>query len=310
MKPKISVIVIVKSDPGIENTLVGLENQVKPAPTEIIVVDATKDTSLEDIRKRHSNVSWYKFTPIVANKSSIPEQRNFGIQSAKGEIIVFIDANCVPSEHWLSKLTEPILDGRETMVAGSVRATDPKTHVNINPEDHKNDGYLTSSATINLAFMKELWSEVGGFDESFLFGSDVDFTWRCYKAGNKIRFVRSAFVTHDWGDLKDEIKRSIRYGRARAVILQKHPELFQEFLGGNLYILVYTLYFLGLPLTYYFWWYPLIIILAFVKNAGKHPFKLVFLNMIYTVGMWLEFLKIFSRTIFSKAPESSVTKSL
>ena len=310
MKPKISVIVIVKNDPGIENTLAGLERQAKPAPTEIIVVDATHNASLEYIRSKYHNVSWYQFTPLVKNKSSIPEQRNFGIREAKGDVIVFIDANCVPSDNWLSLLTEPILSGRETMVAGSVRAVNPKTHVNINPEDDDNNGYLTSSATINLAFKKELWSEAGGFDESFHFGSDVDFTWRCHKAGNKILFMRNAVVTHDWGGLKDEIKRSIRYGKARAVILDKHPELFQEFLGGNLYILVYTVYFIGLPLTYYFWWYPLIIVLAFLKNAGRHPFKLVFLNMLYTIAMWLEFFKIFSRAIVSNARESSATKSL
>jgi len=310
MEPKISIIVIVKNDRGIEHTLAGLESQKKPAPTEIIVVDATEEPILADIRKKYRDVLWHQFIPRLANKTSIPEQRNFGIRAAKGNIIVFIDANCIPSEHWLFELTKPILDGHESMVAGSVRATDPKTHVNLNREDDKNDGYLTSSPTINLAFKKELWKEVGGFDESFLFGSDVDFTWRCHKAGNKIRFVRNAFVTHEWGGLQDEVKRSFRYGRARAFILKKHPELFRELFGGNLYILVYTLYFLGLPLTYYFWWYPFILFLAIAKNIGKHPFKMVFLNMIYTLGMWLEFLKMFSRTIFSNAAESSAIKSL
>ena len=201
MQPEISVIVIVKNDRGIENTLAGLVAQKKPAPTEIIVVDASAPAVLADIRAAYPDVQWHQFVPAVSNKTSIPEQRNIGIALARGNVIVFIDANCIPSEHWLVELTKPILDGKETMVAGGVRATDPKAYVNANPENDKNDGYVTSCGTGNLAFKKELWEKAGKFDESFLYGSDVDFTWRCAHLGNKILFVRHAVVTHDWGTL-------------------------------------------------------------------------------------------------------------
>jgi glycosyltransferase involved in cell wall biosynthesis len=308
MKPEISIIIIVKNDRGIAHTLDALERQEKPVPSEIIVVDASDPSLLADIRRAHPDVKWHQFVPQIPNKTSIPEQRNVGVELAQGNIIVFIDANCVPSEHWLVELAKPILEGKETMTAGSVRASDPKVYVNVNPEDDKNDGYLTQSGTGNLAFKKEIWEKVGKFDESFLFGSDADFTWRCSKAGNRILFVRHAFITHDWGDLKSEIKRSFRYGKARAYIIKKHPELLRELLGDNLYILAYTLYFVGLPLTYFFWWYPFVILLAIAKNVGHHPFKMVFMNATYTAGMWVEFLAIASRAIFSNATVSSARK--
>jgi glycosyltransferase involved in cell wall biosynthesis len=299
MKPTISIITIVKNDRGIAETLDGLEKQEKPAPTEIIVVDASAPALLEDIREKHPDVRWHQFVPLPGKKkTSIPEQRNVGIRLAQGDIVVFIDANCVPSPHWLSDLVAPILDGSETMAAGSVRAANSKTYVNIKPEDDEKDEYLATAPTINLAFKKETWEQAGGFDESFLFGSDGDFTWRCHKAGNRIRFVRSASVTHDWGSLKDEIKRSYRYGKARTDIFRKHPELLRELVGGNSYILIYTIYFLGLPLTLYVWWYPLIIVLAFLKNAKNHPFKTVFMNVIYTFGVWVELVKLFFSAIF------------
>lgn len=308
MKPEISIIVIVKNDRGIDHTLKALEAQKKSVSTEIIVVDASDPSLMEDIRRAHPIVRWHQFISSAPQKTSIPEQRNVGIELANGKIIVFIDANCVPLENWFIELTRPILEGKETMTAGSVRATDSKVYVNVNPENDKNDGYLTTSPTINLAFRKEIWERAGKFDESFLYGSDVDFTWRCSRGGNRILFVRHAVVTHDWGSPKEELRRAFRYGEARAKILVKHPELFRELLGGNLYVSVYTVYFLGLPLTYYFWWYPGVIALACVKNIGNHPFKTVFLNVIYTFGVWFEFLAMFSRVIFSKAVVSSITK--
>ncbi len=284
MKPTISIIIIVKNDRGIADTLAGLATQKRPVPTEIIVVDASEPSLMAGIRKQYPDVHWYQFVPIIPNKTSIPEQRNFGIRHAEGEIIVFIDANCVPSENWLVELTKPILDGSETMTAGSVRASNPKTRVNLNPVDMKSD-YLSSSPTINLAFKKNLLDKVGEFDESFLFGSDVDFTWRCRALGNKIRFVRQATVTHDWGDFKDEIKRSFKYGRARAKLLIKHPERrYEDLLGDSLAIPVYTLYFIGLPLTMIVWWYPFTILVLMAKNIGQQPIKTVFLNSAYTLG--------------------------
>ena len=38
--------------------------------------------------------------------------------------------------------------------------------------------YLTECSTINLAFSREAFKVIGGFDEAFAYGSDVDFTWR------------------------------------------------------------------------------------------------------------------------------------
>lgn len=305
MKPTISVIIIVKNDRGIADTLAALVAQRKPAPTEIVVVDASDPSVLADIRAAHPDIRWHQFTPAVPGKTSIPEQRNVGIELAKGDVIVFIDANCIPLGNWLVELTKPILEGKETMTAGPVRASDPKAYVNTNPENGGDGEYLTTSATGNLAFKKEVWRQVGGFDESFLFGSDGDFTWRCSRAGNRILFVRHAVITHDWGTLGDEVRRSFRYGKARAHILKKHPELFRELLGGNLYITAYTVYLLGLPLMYYFWWYPLLILIACAKNIGHHPFKTVCMNLIYTVGVWFEFAAMLSSVIFLNEATSS-----
>ena len=49
--------------------------------------------------------------------------------------------------------------------------------------------YLNECPTINLAFRREAFDAVGGFDEAFAYGSDVDFSWRLIDAGYRIRSV-------------------------------------------------------------------------------------------------------------------------
>lgn len=287
--PEISIIIIVKDDRGIDQTLAALTKQAKPKPTEIIVVDSSK-SSLSDIRKKYPDVLWHSFIPSPSRKSSIPEQRNAGIQHAKGNIIVFIDANCIPSDNWLSALVKPVIDGAETMTAGSVSASNPKTYVNLNSLRIKKE-YLSASPTINLAFKKDIWKSVGGFDESFLYGSDVDFCWRAIDKGNRILFVRDAVITHNWGTFSDEIKRSFKYGKARADLLIKHRErVVKDLFGDTSYVLIYSIYLAGLPLTIIFPWYPLTILLLVLKNIKHKPVKTVLINLIYTLGFWKELI--------------------
>jgi len=283
---KISIVIIVKNDLGIAETLQGVSTQVKKSglKSEIIVVDASSPEFLADIRARFPDVRWLPFTSKSGRRFTIPEQRNMGVREAVGDVVVFIDANCIPQKHWFTNLVGPILDESETMTAGTVVAKNPRTLVNLNSDDG-NEKYLQSSPTINLAFRRSIAVQVGGFDESYSYGSDVDFTWRCTDLGNRILFVRSATVMHDWGTFGEEVKRSERYGRARAKLYLKHANRRKELIGKeSVMIPVYAGWLLGLPLTLLWWWYPLTILALLLKNARHKPFRTVFLHLVYSFG--------------------------
>jgi glycosyltransferase involved in cell wall biosynthesis len=56
---------------------------------EIIVVDAQPTLTL-DLQKKYKNIIWIK--KFFSNTESVPEQRNYGIKKAKGDVIGFMDA--------------------------------------------------------------------------------------------------------------------------------------------------------------------------------------------------------------------------
>src|SRR5258708_18331084 len=122
----ISIIIIVKNDLGIEQTLNKIIKINIKQVIETIVVDASKG-KLDHIKNKFSTVLWISFLSKSHKLITIPEQRNTGIKHAKGNIVVFTDANCEPNEHWLNNLTEPILNDDEFVVSGKTVSSKKKT---------------------------------------------------------------------------------------------------------------------------------------------------------------------------------------
>ena len=93
----ILIIIIVKSDSGIENILKKIIKIPKPEKSWDFGnrFDASEG-NLDDIKNIFPSVRWVYYHNKKSKKITIPEQRNLGLKKAKGDIIAFIDANCIP----------------------------------------------------------------------------------------------------------------------------------------------------------------------------------------------------------------------
>lgn len=75
----------------------------------------------------------------------------------------------------------------------------------------------------------------------------MDFTWRITQEAYKIRRNKNAVIYHDWGNLKQEIKKAFRYGEARVRLYKKHPGRWKNFFGYDMVTLIYPLYIIFSP---------------------------------------------------------------
>jgi GT2 family glycosyltransferase len=295
-KPLISIVIINKNDPGIRDTLKACLAIHSTYSREIIVVDSSAG-KLDYVAAEFPEVKWINFKPLATKRISIPEQRNVGVRAAEGEIIVFTDANCIPEEGWLNKLVAPITKENESIVAGATYSRGKKTNHDDAYIENEDNQYISECPTINLAFTRSLYDKVGGFDESFEYGSDVDFSWRVIDAGYKVRYEPKALITHDWGDAKQELKRSYLYGKGRAKLNLKHKKIL-NLLTTDITALVYPIYIIGLPLT--IWWhpYPLLILIPIIKNINKRPVATIVDHIVYGLGVLYEvFISPIKRTL-------------
>ena len=286
----ISIVIISKDEEGLDDTLAAVSRQVKDCgdPTEIVVVDASEHR-LEHIRLRHdAAVRWIDFRPPAGVQVSIPHQRNAGVRAADGEIIVFTDAGCEPEEGWLERLVAP-LRGSEQVSAGLALAPEGRSGLYDQATvQAMRARYLAQCPTINVAFRRQAFDAIGGFDERFAYGSDMDFSWRLIDAGYRIRSVPAALVRHDFGDWRRQLRRSYVYGKARVRLYRKHRSRLKRLLLDDPVVVVYPVFLLGLPLTLLFPPYPALLFLPAWRNRSNGALRVVANHLTYGAGVLAE----------------------
>ncbi|KPV45798.1 hypothetical protein SE19_08240, partial [Acidiplasma aeolicum] len=135
----------------------------------------------------------------------------FQVQSMiQGNITVFIDTDELPTDDWLERITEPIIDGSADFTYGSTsplrKADNPFTryldkydkylYENILPND------ITKGALGNSAWKTEIIQKVK-FDPCLaMAGEDYDLTIRAIKAGYKGKYVKDAVLLHDRSNIR------------------------------------------------------------------------------------------------------------
>lgn len=288
----ISIVIISKDEPSLDETLSQVAQHANGLgePSEIIVVDAS-DGRLDHIRQRHSEtVRWLQFDRPPGVAVSIPHQRNLGVRAARGEIIVFTDAGCQPRAGWLARLVAPLHEDEHVTAGMALAASQRPGLYDSSALTSASSRYLRECATINLAFHREVFDAVGGFDERFAYGSDVDFSWRLIDAGYRIRNIPDAVVEHDWGNRRRQVRRSYAYGKARARLYRKHRSRLKHILRDDPVVVIYPVFLLGLPLSLIFPLYPALLLIPAWRNRSIGAVRAVADHLVFGAGVLAELL--------------------
>ncbi|MFT4165612.1 MAG: glycosyltransferase [Microlunatus sp.] len=282
----VSVVIISKNEKGLEETLSGLRGQQTSVGFEICVVDASTG-ALDFLRERYPEIRWIPFTGNPAKSITIPEQRNVGVAASRGSVIAFIDAGCIPDPRWLDNLVTPILTGAEQVTVGlTSNRGQGAIYDPIAGGSTDAPVYVDEAPTINLGFTVEAFNRVGGFDEEFDYGSDIDFTWRLRDAGYRLRFVEAAEISHDWGTRRRQLKRAYVYGQARARLYHKHLNRWRSGLRNDPTVFIYPVFLMLLPVTLFrrFRLYPLLLLVPMWRARRSRPFLTIANHLLFGLG--------------------------
>ncbi len=269
----ISVVIICKDEASLDDTLAIVTYQVAglDEPGEVLVVDASVGR-LDHIRQRHAaHVTWIDFQPPAGVTVSIPHQRNAGVRAAEGDIIVFTDAGCLPDDGWLKRIVTPLRQG-EHAVAGTSQdmsgaLTFPTVHIG-RIEEPGGGSYLVECPTLNFGFRRSVFDKLNGFDEGFTYGSDVDFTWRLNDTGYRVLYVPEATLRHDYGARDGRTVGLTCMARdVHAFTVSIAPAA--RLLRNDPIAVFYPLFLLGLPLTFVFPLYPLLLLIPAWRNRSE-----------------------------------------
>ena len=280
---RVSLVVVSKDEPSLADTLDAVEKLMGDPLDEVVVVDASQGR-LDWIRAAHPFVAWYDYEQPEGVKVTIAHQRNIGVTRALGDVVVFVDSGCIPQSNWLDRLLAPIVDEGESITCGPAKAQGRTVYSGDHWWGHTAEQYVPAAPTINLAFRREVFDAVDGFDESFAAGEDIDFTWRLCDHGYRLRWVADAVVEHEWGDARRQLRRSFAYGVGWARLFRKHPQRLRAAPRECPVAIVYPIFLIGLPLSLKYRAYPLLLLLPLWRARRESAPLLVLLDHLAVWG--------------------------
>ncbi|WP_249010134.1 glycosyltransferase family 2 protein [Conexibacter sp. DBS9H8] len=230
--PQLSVIVPAHNAEGtLAATLAALRTQEVSASFEVIVVDsASSDRTLQIARDLASADPRIR---VLHNPAGEPaSSRNLGVAAARGTLIAFTDADCVPDRNWL----ETGLDAleRADLIQGRVLpAGRPGRYDRTLSVGHESGLYETANLLMHphVFTLAGGFSPLPGFAENRPFGEDTWFAWRARRAGARTSFSAETVVHHaifprgPRGYISEQRRRGHFPALVRAV-----PELRRHFL--------------------------------------------------------------------------------
>ena len=194
--------------------------------TELIVVDDGSTDGTAEIARSFEAVSY-----SLQNNAGPAAARNVGAAMAMGEIIAYTDSDCIPAEDWIEQLLTGFTDGVVAVggtygIANEDRLLARLVHYEIVERHAAFADQVDFLGSFNVAYLKENFHALGGFDESFRMasGEDNDLSYRLQDAGGVLGFKREAGVVHYhpvafWPYLRVQG----RHGFWRMKVYAKHP---------------------------------------------------------------------------------------
>jgi GT2 family glycosyltransferase len=168
---------------------------------EVIVTDDGRlrpvtDDDLQDL-------PWVK--RIVGPAKGPAANRNFGAAMASGEVLLFLDDDCIPEANYLKSFFDFWRESDPaslTISYGPTIPLGPMESLLFEAPDNTDGQALISS---NFSIGKTSLSQVGGFDGRYPSAAfeDTEFFERFGRLGGKTIFLRSAAVSHPYRRLRN-----------------------------------------------------------------------------------------------------------
>lgn len=230
--PGVSIIVPVRDQPNdlIECLQSLADLDYPPDKLEIIVVDDGSSENISGI------VSPFNVRLIKLEKSRGPAAaRNTGAEHSSGDVLAFLDADCIADKNWLRELI-PFLQIEGIGAVGGLvdsyyktryldRYEEVSSSLNMGArlisEMGKESNFYVPSC--NMLVSRKAFLATGGFTEGMQVGEDVDFCWRMRDRGYSLLYIPYGKVAHKHRSrLFKMLQRRHSYGTSEAVLYSSH----------------------------------------------------------------------------------------
>lgn len=232
MPPELRFSVVVpayNAAATIASCLEGLLRQTEPRERyEVIVVDDGSTDDTAGIAGR------FGVTVIRQGNRGPAAARNRGARQARGGIVLFTDADCVPEPGWIAQMARPFDDASVAAVKGAYRTSQRSLTARFcQAEFEERFAMLARAGTTDMvdtyaaAFRRDVFAAMDGFDESFPVANneDTDLSYRISAAGHRMVFNQDAVVFHlrHPDRVRTYVRQKFWRGYWRMVVYRRFP---------------------------------------------------------------------------------------
>ncbi len=212
--PQISVIIPHYNDlAALDLCLKAIETQTQPRRTfEVIVADNASPLSRDELERTIAA----RATLVNVTEKGAGPARNGGVAASRGDILAFVDCDCIPEPAWLAEGVAAL--SHHDFVGGAMVVLIDRSRAITGPEAFEsvfafdNREYVEKKAftvTANLFCTRAIFDAVGGFRNGV--SEDKDWCHRARDMGYRIGYADRAVAGHparvSWEDLRKKWQR-------------------------------------------------------------------------------------------------------
>ncbi len=197
-KPLISVIIpIFNGSQYVENLFSTLAQQVFKDFEVVIVDDGSSDDTYQQIQTATKVFKQLNVRAIRSYHQGLAATRNIGIRSSVGNYLAFLDCDDAWQENKLKSQVEFIIHSKCVAVFSKVRLVSVDGNISlsefneqvtaVSPLDLITREFIVYGGSSNIMCKREIFNDVGIFDETLKFAEDFDMWLRISKVGQIIQ---------------------------------------------------------------------------------------------------------------------------
>ena len=234
--PIVSIVIPMFNEIGaIERCINSILNQdYERSLIEVVVVDGISTdgsrNKVKELSSTHSNIHLFE-NP----KRKTPISLNVGIKNSNGDVVIILGAHTVIKKDFISQNIHYMRTKNVKCVGGTqINVGDTYTQKAIGYAMGHPFGLASApyrfvksekfvDTVVYAAYKKELFDEVGYFDEELFISEDAELNWRIRQAGHKI-FYSPKIISYYYPrkTLRKLIIQLFRYGILRVNVIKKH----------------------------------------------------------------------------------------
>ena len=238
---KYSIIVPVYNRPDeVDELLESLSSQTLKDFEVVIVEDGSKITC-KDVCDKYANILHLHY--YYKENSGPGQSRNYGVERANGEYVLIVDSDAVAPAGFMQAIDDELQRQPSDAWGGPDAAHESFTDVQKAISYAMTSFFTTGGIrggkkqldkfyprSFNLGIRREAYLALGGFSKTrfskmSLYGEDIDFSIRIYKAGYSCRLFPEAWVWHKRRtDFRKFWRQVYNSGYARINLWRMYPE--------------------------------------------------------------------------------------